>query len=530
MRLTHTWRLTHTCRALLAAGIMACAATADARPLRIGTQADAGTMDPQAQNIQTTLTLHSMIYEPLVTRDRQLKLAPALATRWELVNPTTWRFTLRDGVRFHDGASFGSDDVRFSIQRAQAAASQFKVFVGSIAEVRTPDPLTVEIVTSTPDPLIPDKLTYIFIMDRGWAEQNNAREPQNLVTRQETHTALNANGTGPFVLRVREPDSRTILERSTGWWGTMEGNVTRVEWRPIGNDPTRVAALVSGEIDILTDVPTQNVAALSRDPNIRVERTDEFRTLFFGFDLKNDQLRYAPAGTGNPFRDRRVREAIYRAIDIEAIQRTVMRGLATPTGQLLAPGNVGYDAALDRRLPHDPAGARRLLAEAGLPNGFAFTFDCPNDRYINDEQVCRAVAAMLTQAGFQPTLNLMPRARYFPKLWERDTSMFLMGFNSPYFDGMYALETLHMTRADPEGVFNYGLFSNPEIDVMIRAARDETDLEKRARMMQAAWARVTQEMIYVPLYHQVLVWAMRRNVEAPLRPDNWLEIRWVKVN
>lgn len=510
--------------ALLAAGAV------EARPLRIGTQADAGTMDPHAQNIQTTLTLHSMVYETLVTRDRQLRVAPGLATGWELVNPTTWRLKLRPDVRFHDGAAFGADDVKFSIERTQAATSQFKVFAATIREIRTPDPLTVELVTTTPDPLIPDKLTYIFIMDRGWADAHNAGTPQNLVTRQETYTALNANGTGPFVLRNREPDSRTVLERNPTWWGTMEGNVTRVEWRPIANDPTRVAALSSGELDIVIDVPTQNVAALSRDTNLRVERTNEFRTLFFGFDLKNEQLKYAPPGTGNPFRDRRVREAVYRAIDIEAIQRTVMRGLATPTGQLLAPGNVGYDAALDRRLAYDPAASKRLLAEAGYPNGFAFTYDCPNDRYINDEAMCRAVAAMLTQGGFQPTLNLMPRARYFPKLWERDTSMFLMGFNSPYFDGMYALETLHMTRADPEGVFNYSLYSNPEIDALIRAARDETDLAKRASMMQAAWQRVTEERIYVPLYHQVLVWAMRRNVEAPLRPDNWLEIRWVKVN
>jgi peptide/nickel transport system substrate-binding protein len=197
---------------------------------------------------------------------------------------------------------------------------------------------------------------------------------------------------------------------------------------------------------------------------------------------------------------------------------------------LLAPGNVGYDKGLDQRAAYDPAAAKKLLADAGYPNGFEFTFDCPNDRYVNDEQVCKAVAAMLTQAGFKPTLNLMPRSRYFPKLWERDTSMFLMGFNSPYFDGMYALETLHMTRNEPEGTFNYSLYSNPDIDSMIRTARDETDLKKREELMRAAWGRVTQERIYVPLYHQVLVWAMRKNVDVPIRPDNWLEVRWVKLD
>lgn len=514
--------------ALLAATLFS--GPAEAATLRVGVQADAGTMDPQAQNIQTTLTLHSMVFDALVTRDRELKLAPGLATRWELVNPTTWRFHLRPNVRFHGGETFGADDVKFSIERAKAASSQFQIFVAKIKQVNVVDDLTVDLVTDGPDPLVPDKLTYIFMMDRGWAEQHNVREPQNLRTRQETHSALAANGTGPFILRTREPDSRTILERNGAYWAPMEGNVTRVEWRPIANDPTRISALLSRELDLVIDVPTQDVARLTRDSNIRVERTNEFRTIFFGFDLKNEQLKYGQAGGGNPFRDRRVREAVYRAIDVASIQRATMRGLATPTGQLLAPGNVGYDPALDARLPYDQAAARRLLQEAGVPQGFSFTLDCPNDRYVNDEQVCQAVTAMLNQVGFNVSLNLMPRARYFPKLWERDTSMFMMGFNSPYFDGMYALETLHMTRADPEGIFNYSLYSNPEIDAMIRAARDETDLAKRAELMKAAWRRVTEERIYIPLYHQVLVWAMRTNVTAPLRPDNWLEIRWVKVN
>jgi peptide/nickel transport system substrate-binding protein len=518
---------------LLLLGIIAVplfTATLHAQTLRIGVQADAGTMDPQAQNIQTTLTLHSMVYEALVSRDRQLRLAPALATSWELVNATTWRFHLRPNVKFHDGTAFTAADVKFSVERAKDQISQFQVFVATIQEVRVVDDLTVEFVTTGPDPLLPDKLTYVFIMSKAWAEQHNAARPQNLVNRQETFTALNANGTGPFVLRSREPDSRTILERNPNYWGPIDSNVARVEWRPIGSDPTRIAALISGDLDIVIDVPTQDVARLASAPGLKIERTDEFRTIFFGFDLKNDQLRYGQPGVGNPFRDRRVREAVYRAVDIEAIQRTVMRGLATPTGQLLAPGNVGYDRALDTRLPYDPAAARRLLAEAGYPNGFAFTLDCPNDRYVNDEQVCRALTAMLTQVGLNVTLNLMPRARYFPKIWERDTSMFMMGFNSPYFDGMYALETLYMTRNDPEGVFNYGLYSNAEVDRMIRAARDETDLRRREEMMRAAWHRLTEDMIYIPMYNQVLVWAMRRNVDAVLRPDNWFEIRWARVN
>jgi peptide/nickel transport system substrate-binding protein len=268
------------------------------------------------------------------------------------------------------------------------------------------------------------------------------------------------------------------------------------------------------------------------NPDIKLEQTNEFRTLFFGFDMQSDDLKYGDAGGKNPFKDTKVRQAINMAIDADAIAKTVMRGYATPTGQILAPGNTGYDSALDGRASYDPEAAKALLAEAGYPDGFSITLDCPNNRYINDEQICRAVTAMLTQIGLDVSLNAMPRATYFPKLFERDTSMFMMGFNSPYFDGMYALETLLMTRNDEtgEGIYNYENFSNPDLDTRIAAARDETDLAERAEMMKAIYKTITEEVVLVPLHHQVLVYAMRDNVDTPVRPDNWLEIRWVTMD
>ena len=508
---------------LLGAGVRA-------QTLRIGVQGDAGTMDPHAHIIATTVTLQSMVYETLVTRDRLLQLAPGLAVRWETADAATWRFHLRPDVRFHDGAPFTAADVEFSIRRAQEPTSQFQIFASTIREIRVVDPLTVELVTSRADPLLADKLARIFIMSRSWAQQHDVARPQNLNERQETFASLNADGTGPFILRSRVPDTRTVLERNPRYWASLQSNVARVEWVPVANGPTRVAALVSGELDIVIDVPPQDTAWLSDASDLKVERTDEFRTIAFGFDHASAQLRYGQPGIGNPFRDRRVREAIYRAIDIAAIQRATMRGLATPTGQLLAPGNFGYDRTLDARPPYDPAGARRLLAAAGYPNGFAFTLDCPNDRYANDEQVCRAVTTMLTQAGLGVTLNALPRARYFPKIVQRDTSMFLVGLDSPLFDGVYALEALYMTPGGAEGFANSGSYSDPELDRMIRAARDEIDRPRRAALLRDAWQRAREEIAYVPMYHQVLVWAMRRNVDTVQRPDNQFEIRWTRVN
>jgi len=519
------------CFLCVAVGLALHTGSAAAKTLRIGAQADAGTMDPQAQNIQTTITLLSMIYEPLVTRDKSLAKAPMLAESWSQPSPNIWRFKLRPNVMFQDGAKLTAADVVFTIKRAQNPTSQFASFVGGL-EPKAIDDLTVDIVTKRPDSLLPDKLIYIPIMNQAWAQQHDALVPQDLKTNKESFTTLHANGTGPYMLTSRAPDSKTVLTRFPGYWGKTDGDITEVDFTPIASDPTRIAALLSGQLDLVIDVPSQDVARLAESPDIKIAKTNEFRTIFFGFDLKSDKLKYADAGNKNPFKDIRVREAIDMAIDRNAIVRTVMRGLASPTGQILAPNNVGYDAALDATPARNVAEAKRLLAEAGYPDGFGFTMDCPNDRYINDEQVCKTMVTMLSQIGIKVTLDSLPRAKFFPKVWERDTSMFMMGFNSPYFDGMYALETMLMTRDDAknEGIYNYENFSDPSLDVQIRAARDELDPAKRAEMMKALYKIVKDLHLYIPLYNQQVVYAMRKNVETPVRPDNWLEIRWVTMN
>ena len=513
-----------------AAALTLLAGAASADTLRIGAQADAGTMDPQAQNIQTTITVLSWIYEPLVTRDENMAKAPMLATAWEQTDDTTWRFTLRDGVTFADGAPFTADDVKFTIERSQAPSSQFSGYTAGLT-VNVVDDLSVDVVTPKPDPLLPDRLANIPIMDKEWTEANGALTPQDLKSGEESYTALHANGTGPYVLESRAPDSKSVFTLRDDYWGEMADDIETIEFNPIASDPTRIAALLSGELDLVIDVPSQAVARLEASPGIKIEQVDEFRTIFFGFDLANDDPQYVEA-EGNPFKKKEVREAISYAVDRDAIVKTVMRGLASKTNQILAPKNNGYLAANDEAPAYDPEKAKELLAEAGYPDGFAFTLDCPNNRYINDEQVCRTLVTMLSRIGLDVTLNAMPRAQYFPKLWERDTSAFMMGFNSPFADGMYALETMLMSRNDDagEGIYNYNQYANPELDAKIRSARDELDAAKRTALMEEIFTEITDEVLYVPLYNQVLVYAMKDTVTAPVRPDNWLEIRWVTMD
>lgn len=516
----------------LAASTALIAVPAAAQTLRIAGQGDIGTLDPHAQNSQITMSVLSMVYETLVTRDRDLEPVGGLATAWEPTSDTTWRFDLREGVTFHDGAAFGADDVKFSIERAKAPTSQFANFVGSIAEVNVIDDLTIEIVTSETDPLLPVKLGYVFIMDNDWSTTNGATVPQDLANEDNSFAVMNANGTGPFSVAERAPDSRTVLARTAEYWGEMASDIQEVIYLPIGSPPTRISALLSNEVDLVVDVPPQDVARLESSAGVTTARSPELRTIFFGFDFASDVLRHGDAGETNPFQDLRVRQAIDHAIDADAISRIVMRGLSQPTSQLIAPGNFGHDPSLEDRAPFDIERGRELLAEAGYPNGFTVQMDCPTDTYTNPEQICQAVAAMVSQIGIQIDLNLIPRAQFIPLLWEKNSSFFIIGFNTAYFDGMYVLETLLMTQTGEggEGIYNYTGYSNPEFDALVREARVELDVDRRRDLMVEAFRIARDDVAYAPLHTQTLVYAMREGIDVQVRPDNWIEIRWVEMD
>lgn len=520
-------------RMLAAAALLIAVAafSAEARTFRWSSQGDPGTLDPHAMNEELTMTMLSQIYEPLVTRDQRMELKPHLATSWEAVSPTLWRFQIREGVRFHDGSALTAEDVAFSINRARHPISPFRIFVGLIKEVRATGPLTVEIETTGPDPILVPKLTSVLIMSRSWAEQNNVRAPQDMSTRTTNYATVNTNGTGPYRLRLREPDVRTVLDAHTGWWGPREGNVTEVIYRPLANDATRIAALLSGEVDLVIDPPLQDVDRLRRSPNMAVIQTNEFRTLFFAFDLLRDDLLYSDVRGVNPFKDRRVRQALYQAIDAEAIRTRVMRGFAVSSGTSIAPGNVGWRPVLDQRLPYDPDASRRLLAEAGYPNGFGFTIDCSNNRYINDEQICTAAAAMWARVGVRVRVNATPRQIFFPKTYNLDVTAYLIGINSPFLDSSYGAAGTLETRTDGGGgTSNYGRYSNPEVDRLLAAARVEMNPVRREQMLFRIFEIEKEDVISIPLHHQVIVYAMRNNISMTQRSDNRVEMRWVTVN
>ncbi len=502
-----------------------------AKTLRYSSQGDITTLDPHANNEGFTNAFLDNIFETLATRGKDLKVEPSLALSWQAVDPTTTRFKLRPNVKFHDGTPFTADDVVFSIGRALSDTSNYKPYLAGVKEARKVDDLTVDIITEGPAPVLIPQLTEVRIMSRKWCTEHNVVKPQDYKNKEETFASRNANGTGPYMVKSRAEDVKTVAVANPHWWGKREGNVDEIVYLPIKADATRIAALLSGETDFVLDPPPQDIPRLKSNPSIKVVEGNENRTVFLGMDQSRDELLYSNVKGKNPFKDRRVREAFQDSLDLQAIKTQVMRGLSIPTAVMFAPQVDGYPKDLDHVKKPDSAKAKKLLAEAGYPNGFEVTLDCPNNRYINDEKICVAIAGMLAKIGVTVRVNAMPRAQYFPKIQNLDTSFYMLGWGVPTFDSQYALQSLIRTRVEKtaDGDYNLGRYSNPKVDAALDQLKTEVDPKKRAALAHEASALHLADVGHLPLHFQVIPWAMRSNVSVVHRADNRLTVKWVKV-
>lgn len=505
-------------------------AGANAKALRWTSAGDPNTSDPHSQNEGLTNLFSYQVHDTLVRRDKQLQIVSGLAAAWEPVNSTTWRFTLRKGVSFHDGSRFTADDVVFSIDRAQHAFSQIRQYANLLGKPRKVDEFTVELVQDRPNPILLEHATTVFIMSRAWSLKHKAERPLDFKSKEESYAARNANGTGPWMLVSREPDVRTVLRRNPHWWGGHDGNVTEIVYLPLRSDATRVAALLSGQVDLVLDPPPQDLQRLRASAGIKVVDGMENRVVFFGFDQHRDELLYSNVKGKNPFKDRRVRLAVYQSIDIEAIRAKTMRGGALPTGSIM-PSPLASNPEAERRAPYDPGRARQLLSEAGYPNGFEVGLDCPNNRYISDQEICQAVAAMLARVGIRVKLTTMPRATYFPKLEKLETSFYMLGWGGAITDAQTTLSPVLRSFDKPsgQGSFNYGRYANPKLDRLIDAAAEEMNAGRRRELIREALAEHNEQIYHVPLHRQMIPWAMRANVHVVHRADNWLIGEWVRI-
>ncbi|MGR3662264.1 MAG: ABC transporter substrate-binding protein, partial [Paracoccaceae bacterium] len=417
--------------------------SASAETFKWAGSTDPQTMDPHAVNSAPVLGFLNNVYEGLVRRNKEMKIEGALAESWEALGADGWRFHLRHDVTYHDGSPFTAEDVLFSYERASSEEADVRSWFSPVSEVIVQDDYTIDFMTKAPNPLFPDSIANFMIMDKGWTEANNAERPakdaENFATR-------NTNGTGAFVLTSRDPGVRTTLEPFGGWWDTLESNITEAVFTPIGEASTGMAALLSGEIDFISPIPLQDVPRLKKTDGFTVHEGVEARVLMFGFPHDSDALKYSDETSDkNPFLDVRVRQAIYQAIDVDALTSKVMRGTAEPVSQLVSKEMKGYSTALADRLPLDVEGAKALLTEAGYPDGFSFGLMCPNDRYINDEAICRATASMLAKIGVDAKLSTMPVRNYWSELREDNFDMYLLGWSPGTFDAEHPLRFLAST-------------------------------------------------------------------------------------
>ncbi|HVJ72605.1 MAG TPA: ABC transporter substrate-binding protein [Casimicrobiaceae bacterium] len=526
-------RFTHLALPVALAASLAVASIADAKTLRWAGRGDPQTMDPYSQNENLTNNINNLIYDTLVMRDKDLKVIPGLATSWEQLNPTTWRFKLREGVKFHDGTPFTADDVVFSIQRAAEDTSQIRAYANAAGKPRKIDDMTVEFVTSGPNPIELEHLVTIFMMSKAWCEKNKATKPLDFKNKEEMITSRNANGTGAFSLKAREPDVKTHLVKNPAWWGwkdkKFDGNVDEIVYTPITNDATRLAALVAGNVDVINDPAPQDVPRLQQTPGIKVIEGVEQRIVFIGMDQGRDELLYSSVKGKNPFKDRRVREALYRSIDIDAIHKATMRGLSKPSGAM-TPSPVQTTPEIEKRLPYDPAAAKKLLADAGYPNGFEVQLDCPNNRYVNDERICQTLASMWAKVNVRVRVNAMPKTTYFPKLEKLDTSMYMLGWGGSITDAETTFTPIYRNRGTGGvGFYNYGNYKDDKLDALAAQSSTEADAAKRKALIKQVFMLHNEAVHHIPLHRQFIPWAARSNVNVVHRADNWLELQWVTV-
>ncbi|RCW47787.1 MULTISPECIES: ABC transporter substrate-binding protein [unclassified Halanaerobium] len=470
-----------------------------AKTVTIATSNDALTLDAYMLSETPTNSVNHMISEPLTFFDKEMNVIPGLAESWEAVDDTTWIFNLRKGVKFHNGEEFTAEDVKFSIERAQNhPKSQMKSYVADIEEVNIIDEYTIEFKTLYPTPILARKLQSVVMYSKDYTEANT-----------DSHMQNNPVGTGPYMVESWEKDEEMVLTFFEDYW-REKPEVDRVILRPITNPATRVAALLSGEVDILIDLPVQDVENIKENGGVEVITLPDLRLIFLGMET-----------TEGPLADVRVRKAIYHAINEDAIVEHVMNGHAYPASQFFPEFVFGYNPNIER-LEYDPEKAKELLAEAGYPDGFTIQLDSSNDRYINDGQTAQAVAIQLARVGINVELNVQTKSAHFDKVLSRNTEFYLLGW-STNGDGASALEALLHTPEGKYGRFNLGDYSNKEFDRLTEEAAQTLDPEKRLKLMQQAVKIAMDDVAQIPLHFQQQIYAVQNYIDWTPRPNKYLK-------
>jgi peptide/nickel transport system substrate-binding protein len=479
-----------------------------------GQSGGAVTMDPHSSDLIADRVATMQVYEQLLDIDSNLAIVPQLAVAWKPLDPNTWEFELRKGVRFHDGTPFTAEDVVFSFERARAATSQLQTPVANIASIKAIDDHTLRITTRAPDPLLWMRVSFVGIMSKSWSEAHNVATPAERYG-QESYASRHANGTGPFVLKEFEPHGRWVLVRNPDWWGRADNSIDidRIvhTWR---NDEENLAALLDGQIDLLHAPLYSGLDAIDRDRDLKLVYRPKLQTFFFGLDQGSAELRSSDIKGRNPFEDKRVRQAVAHAIDMGRALRPLMRELFIPAGMLITPGVNGYAPGLDQPIPYDPEKAKALLAEAGYPDGFSVTLDCPSDWGDDETTTCQSAVEQLGAVGVRVKINFLSNDQLETKVDERRESDFFLDTWQSDPDSEGLLTELFQSHSK----YNLAGYTNPRIDELIEKIKSEMVTYARDAYLEEAWKILADDLVYLPIRHGVSVFAMRKNLEIPPDP------------
>ena len=506
---------------LTTAAIAALSGTVSAEPCLCALPCALTTIAPHAQFECPTHRMNPHIYVSFLPCYMSAYIIPSLALSWAALadNPNVWRFNLRQGVSYHDGAAFDSEDVVFSLNRAMADGSEMKELLSSIKDIRAVDAHTVDIETNGANPLLVNNLTNMFMMDKGWSTANDVLTPHDVAKGETNFATMNTNGTGAFMLVSRSVDEKTVLKSNPNYWGKdiYPNQVTDIIYTPIQSAATRVAALLSGEVDIIQDVPVQDLGRVSGTDGLNVATAAQNRVIFFGLDTAE-----------GPTSNLKVRQAMNIAINRDAIKKIVMREQSDPTGVIMPPFVNGWTEALNEYTDYEIGAATGLSAEAGVDNGFDSTLNCPNDRYINDEASCQAAVGMMARIGINVTLDAKPKAQHFPIAKGGEAPFYMLGWGVPTFDSHYIFNYLVHTQTDKRGSWNPTGYSNADVDAMIVSLESETDLAARDATIAKIWSAVQDAQMYLPIHNQVLNWGMKTNIDFDVQPEDTPHFQFLK--
>jgi peptide/nickel transport system substrate-binding protein len=520
---------------LLAAGFAVSPGTAD--EFKWADSRSLSTLEPYFGEI-FRLTMLGNMYEPLTGFDTHGDLVAKLAESWEAVEPTRWRFKLRQGVKFHDGDSFNADDVIFSIRRGMHPNSTIRPGgLGLTEDVVKVDDYTVDFITSAADPILPRFLTNVMMMSKEWSEANNAVEVEDRSGKglKETGASRHVNGTGPFKLVEWVPGASLEFAVNSDWWdGARTDRMTSAKYFEIVDPATQLAALLAGDIDMVLNVRPDYVERIQSTPGFSVISGKSTLTNLFMFDVFKDELPGSDVKGKNPFKDARVRHAVNLAINVQSIVDRVMKGMAYPANLPISSFAVGYSESYNLRSPADPERAKQLLSEAGYPDGFTVPMQCPTGAFTHDEAICLAVSSMLARIGIQTTISTLPMAGYYTMLQAPTYggTFYLIGWNASAYDaGTWV--TAVMRSRDPAnglGTYNYSGFSEPDIDELATKIRSEMDPAKRQKLFEQVWEIINSKALISPLFQQAAIWAAKDGINVTANPLNVLSLTEVTLN